>query len=291
MPDDLMDVTPEEAQYFESRGTADVPELPVADPAPEPEPEPAPEPKEETTDQSFVPLTALKQERLERQALAQQLLEREKSLAVLTSRLDTLQEVWQPKTPAPDYETDPIGAINHKLEQTAKGYEELQRAEQTRVAMDNERAKIEHVRSVGKTQADQFAEKTPDFYDAYNSLLVAKDAELQAMGYTDQAQRSAFVREYEVSIIGKAVSEGANAAERLYSLARSLGYAVKQPAGDAAKAKLDNIAAGQSAGKSLGAASGSAPPAKITLPDLGKMTDEEFEAYTSDPVKWRNINR
>lgn len=292
MSDDPMEPTVEEEQYFESRGAADIPVAPESDPVKiTPEPTAEPEVKEETPRQSFVPLAALQEERRERQMLAQQLAEREKNLATLTSRFDTLQEVWQPKTPVPKYEDDPIGSINHKLEQTAKGYEELQRAEHARIAADNERAYLEQLRTVGKTQADQFAEKSPDFYDAYNSLLLAKDAELQAIGYSDPVQRRAFVTEYEVSIINKAVKDGANAAERLYALSKSLGYAPKAPAGDAGKAKLDNIAAGQSAGKSLGSATGSAPAAKLSLADVAAMSDDEFAAYTSDPGKWRNINK
>ena len=285
--DDPTLLTPEEEQYFESRGAT---EMPVEEKIDAEEAKPV-EPVAEKPP-SLVPLATYLEERKERQALAQQVAEREKSLATLESRLNTLQEVWQPKTPVPNYDEDPIGAINYKLEETSKKYEDLQRAEQTRVQAEAARQQAEQLRTYGKAQADEFKTKQPDFYDAYNTIWAKKDAELQALGYSDPRQRNQFIAEYEVSIIQKAASEGANIAERLYELAKSIGYTPKQAEqaeGDGEK-KLQTIAAGQAASKSIGAAGGTAPPAKMTLAWLANLSDDEFEAYTSDPVKWRKLN-
>ena len=283
--DDVNELTPEEEKYFEARG-----EEPVVAPVETVEPvEPVERDQEK---QSFVPLAALKEERRERQALAASLAERERSLATLESRLNTLQEVWTPKPPPPpSYDEDPIGAINHKLDQNTRAYENLQRAEQQRAAADTAKYQTEQLRTYGKAHADEFAVKQPDFYDAYNSIWANKDAELRAMGYEDAATRHRFIAEYEVSIIQAAASQGANVAERMYNLAKSLGY--KQAANDKitdTEKKLDAIAAGQSASKSIGSGGGSAPPAKMTLAALSSMSDAEFEAYTSDSDKWRRIN-
>ena len=288
--DDVTELTAEEEKYFETRGEEPVEVVEAVETV---------EPVEKEPEKpSFVPVAALHEERRERQALAASLAERDRSLAALESRLNTLQEVWTPKAPPPpSYDEDPIGAINHKLEQTTKAYEELQRAEQSRSAADMAKQQTEQLRSYGKAQADEFREKQPDFYDAYNSIWANKDAELRAIGIGDPATRHRFIAEYEASIIQSAASQGVNVAERMYSLAKSLGYTAK-PADDKMtddkmteiEKKLDTIAAGQSASKSIGSGGGSAPPAKMTLAALSSMSDAEFEAYTSDSDKWRRIN-
>ena len=287
MPEnDVGDLTAEEERYFETRGEQPVESVEAVETVETVEPV-----GKEPEKQSFVPVAALHEERRERQALAASLAERERSLATLESRLNTLQEVWGPKPPAPpSYDDDPIGAINHKLEQNTRAYEELKRAEQGRTAAEIAKQQTEQLRSYGKAQAEEFKEKQPDFYDAYNSIWANKDAELRAIGIEDPATRHRFIAEYEASIIQSAASQGANVAERMYTLAKSLGYTPKQAEMAVLEKKLDTIAAGQSASKSIGSGGGSAPPAKMSLAALASMSDAEFEAYTSDSDKWRRIN-
>ena len=276
------DLTPEEEAYFETRGAEAPAEQPVVEPVAEPvAEEKRPEPR-------LVPLEALHEERRERQALAKQVQEREQAFTRLQTRLDTLEELRKPVVEPPTYEEDPLGAINHKLEETTKNYETLQRAEQARAEQTAREQQIAKLQSFGKAQADEYVKKVPDFYDAYNAMQSLKEAELRAMGYTDDGQIREWVLEYEFNMIQKAANEGANIADRLYTMAKALGYTPKQTA-DAEK-KLDAIAAGQQASKSLGGAGGAAPAAKLTLEALDKMSDDEFAKYTSDPDVWRKLN-
>lgn len=287
MSDDPTELSPEEEAYFDARGEAEMPET---EPAVEVEKEPEPVVEKEPEKPRLVPLEALHEERRERQALARQIQEREQEFARLQSRLDTLQEVFQPKEAPPKYEEDPIGALKHEIDQTARGYQELQRAEQQRAQQAQAIAHMEQLRAFGKAQADAYAEKQPDFWDAYQAMQGIKEAELRAIGYTSDAQIRQWITEYEASIIEKAAKDGVNPAERLYSMAKAYGYAPKQAAKDVAEKKLETIAAGQNASKSLGAAGGTAPPAKLTLEALKDMSDEEFERATSDMSAWRRLN-
>ena len=280
------DLTPEEEAYFETRGAEAPAEQPVVEPAVEPVAEPVAE--EKKPEPRLVPLEALHEERRERQALAKQVQEREQAFTRLQTRLDTLEELRKPVVQPPSYEEDPLGAINHKLEETTRNYETLQHAEQERAAHAAQGRQIAQLQSYAKATADEYAKKVPDFYDAYNAMQSLKEAELRAMGWDDVDEIKQWVLEYEFGMIQKAVKDGANVAERLYNMAKVLGYTPKQMA-DAEK-KLDAIAAGQQASKSLGGAGGAAPAAKLTLEALDKMSDDEFAKYTSDPDVWRKLN-
>ena len=281
------DLTPEEEAYFETRGAEPQKEASAEEPAVEPVAEQAVEEQVRKPDR-FVPLEALHEERRERQALAKQVQEREQAFTRLQTRLDTLEELRKPVVEPPRYEEDPLGAINHKLEETTKAYDQLQKAEQGRTEQAEKQRQIAQLQSFGKAQADEYAQKVPDFYDAYNAMQKLKEAELRAMGYTDDRQIREWVLEYEFNMIQKAANEGANVADRLYTMAKALGYTPKQMA--SAEKKLDAIAAGQQASKSLGGAGGTAPAAKLTLEALDKMSDDEFAKYTSDPDTWRKLN-
>lgn len=287
MSDDPTELSPEEEAYFEARGEAEMPEV---EPVVEVEKEPEPVAEKEPEKPKLIPVEVLQEERRERQALARQIQEREQEFIRVQTRLEALQEALNPKVEPPKYEEDPIGALKHEIDQTARGYQELQRAEQQRAQQAQAIAHMEQLRAFGKSQAEAYAEKQPDFWDAYTAMQVIKEAELRAIGHTDDAQIRQWINEYEASIIEKAAKDGVNPAERLYSMAKAYGYAPKQAVKDVAEKKLETIAAGQNASKSLGAAGGTAPPAKLTLEALKDMSDEEFERATSNIEAWRRLN-
>lgn len=291
MENDPTLLTPEEEAYFENRGVVEAQdEAPVEEAAEETVEDAAEEttPAKEPQAPRLVPLEALQEERRERQALARQVQEREQQFNKLQSRLDTLQEVLQPKAPPPNYDEDPIGAINHKLDETTKVYQDLQKAEQNRQAEASAIRQMEAIREYGKRHGDEYAAKQPDFWDAYTAVREAKANELRAMGYADEDQIRVWVNDYEIQMLQKAAQEKANPAERLYTMAKALGYTPKQIA--SAEKKLESVAAGQSVSKSLSSAGGSAPAAKMTLAALDKMSDEEFARATADPEVWRRLN-
>ncbi len=95
----------------------------------------------------------------------------------------------------------------------------------------------------------------------------------------------------EAQIVARAFQDGVNPAERIFALARRMGYAA--PAADAAEpskgeaaatpnpaeAKLEAIAKGQRATPAMGG--GGAKP-KMTLASIAGMSDEEFDALDWD---------
>lgn len=285
MIDDPTELSIEEEAYFDSRGEATPPEA-VEAVVEKPEPVVEKEPEKP----KLIPVEVLQEERRERQALARQIQEREQEFIRVQTRLEALQEALNPKAEPPRYDEDPIGALKHEIDQTSKGYRELQQAEQLRAQSAQAAAQIEQLRAFGKAQADAYTEKQPDFWDAYTAVQGIKEAELRAQGYTNDAQIRQWITEYEISVIDKAAREGANPAERLYAMAKAYGYAPKQAAQETAEKKLESIKAGQSASKSLSTAAGSSPPAKLTLDALKDMSDEEFERATSDMSAWRRLN-
>jgi hypothetical protein len=127
----------------------------------------------------------------------------------------------------------------------------------------------------------------PEFGQAYAHACADRDAELAELGYADPALRRQIVQAEETEIVGRALAEGVNPAERIYKLARRRGY---RGAGEVdARAKLESLARGQAAARSL-SGMGGATPMPPRLEDIANMSDEEF-AKATEGVDWRRLLR
>jgi len=248
----------------------------------------------------LVPIKALHEERDARKALADQLRERDDRFARLEGRLQELgQRFGQPQQQEqqrpPSVEEDPVGAIK-RVDDTVRSLAERQQAEH------QER---EFVTAYGNA-ARQFAATQTDFPGAYQHLMAARDGELQAIGFTNPAQRAAIIANEERSIALRAFSENVNPAERIYALAKARGYAA--PAAEAAASaspspapaatavntsersaseKVAQTQRAQEAARSLSGGGGSASSGGLSLDALADMSDEEFGQI--DDATWERL--
>lgn len=226
-----------------------------------------------------------KQEQEARKALEVKLSEREQAFARADERLKLLSEAMSPRqeqqqeAAPPDPETDPIGAIRWLRDQVAAAQ---QRTTEVAKVTEADRAD-QHMAQSYRADAMRFAQNQKDFGDAYGFLLNGRDAELQAFGIGDAAERMRIIHDEEKGLVARALKDRASPAERVYALAKARGYAVKEekPADEKKPAvveQIENIARGQSAAKSLSAAGGS-PSEVLTAEALANMSEDEFAAY------------
>jgi hypothetical protein len=144
----------------------------------------------------------------------------------------------------------------------------------------------------------QFAERTPDYYDAAKALADSRLAEL-AVFYPDgnpqveQLARqngmssAAELRQYmlkqdTLSIAAQARQVGADPAQYIYALAKGRGFSgpSQQPAAPTAQTKLDVVKAGQKAAGSLSTGASTSKDAS-GFPSQAELAD----MYITDPEK------
>ena len=283
MTEELVPQTAEEQAYFDNKG--DVPaekpaEAPVEAEQPAEQPaEPEEQPQPRNPDGKFnqegrlVPLGALQEERQKRQR------EREERLK-LEGRLQLLERMAnEPRAPEPAKELDPLA----KLDESHRFVTEQRQREQ------QETAKRDLVNFYA-SDAAEFASTTPDFNDAYAYVSEHRMRELQLMGWSPQ-QAQEILQANELAIAQQARASGKSPAQIVYEMAKHRGYAGKKPEPEPAKVaaadKLETVASGQRAAKSLSQASGGTPRAS-SLQALLDMDDDEFDKATSGK-KWSDI--
>lgn len=267
----------------------------------------------------MVPLGALHEERTRRQDL-------QKEVERLNTRFDTILAKLgtapaaapaagaEPKAPAEpiDPEKDPLGAMRQMATELAELRSFRQQAE-------NGGQQANMVQAlVGEAQAHEtnFAKDNPDYGAASGHLLSSRVQELTAFGL-NPVEINARINAERIAIIQLAKERGKNPAEIVYNLAKLRGYTKAAPAaggaganngaggaagaspaagaagggapaGETEAARLERIAAGQRAGRSLGQPSGGGAP-KPTAKAVSEMTDAQFAAWVAkaDPAALR----
>lgn len=233
-----------------------------------------------------VPHAALHEERERRKATEAENARLREERARFDERLKVIQELNKPKPEEPDLgpdpESDPVGAIKWMREQQARLSEQGRRGAAQQEEAQREQAMRAHLVDAYRADANQFRQQNPDFGDAYQHLLTTRQAELAAIGYTP-AEINEAIHADELAIAHRALSNGRSAAEVVYNLAKQRGYAKKaaaDPNEDASK-RIEKIAEGQERGKSLAQAGGTAAGTEMTAERLLKMSNAEFEDWTS----------
>lgn len=202
----------------------------------------------------------------------------------------------------PNPEEDPFGYMRHLETEIAR----LNSAQQDVQTQTQEQQQANYVKDAFRRDAQAFSQETPDFLDAYQHLLKARDAELQALGKVNPQERATIMAREELSIVQQCFAQQRSPAQVMYELARGRGYvfndqqqadeaaaaevaaaekaAAEQAAAGASQqeqqkpsavARIEAIKKGQGASKSLGTASGgnSAP---LTAEALADMPEAEF---------------
>lgn len=251
--------------------------------------EPEPNGAETTEPSHQVPLAALRDERVKRQALQARLDETVGKMGRMEEMFSRLQADAAPKEPAvPTYEEDAGG---HLLGSVASLTKRLEKYESKSEQSD------QHDQMVGQQQAllnqydaatAAFSNRQPDFQEAKAFLVKAIDADLEARGYEDPAERRQLMLYEEGQIVGRMLRQGRDPAEQIFNYAKSRGYtAAGQPKADSEEDKLARLKAGQSASTSLAGPGGRAET-QVTLERLAELADSDPKEFDK---QWEKARR
>lgn len=254
--------------FFEAGGEVETPEV---TPEVEAKSEPAVEaPKDEPKQEKVVPYGALHEERMKRKELQEKVTKMEQTFQQFQERLK------QPEPQIPAFEEDPLSHLKAQQEQFEawKRQQDQMTVQQQAYAKQQEEAN--KVISQYRALANEYKSQTPDFDAAYTHLRQSRYDEYVAAGYPPE-QAQSFVIEDEFQIAAKAIQDGVNPGERLYALAKVRGYQrpVDKPAEPNAAEKMEALARGQAAAKSL--SGGGTGKAELSLEALAEMSGDEFD--------------
>lgn len=282
-------LSPEEIKFFETGELQ-----PGMTPASPPEP-PTPEvqaaqtqqtsPAPPAADPSTPPAVTVEAIEILRQSLE----EAQRRAGHLEARLEQLNskppEV--PDPPAPDPNTDPLGAMMHQLATVNKTVAQLQAQLVQQQQQSQQLTEFQRFQQQVHTLRNEFVKTTPDFDAAYAHVRDARVADLKMLGYTeDKIQRQLF--EEEATLAQNAIKQGRNPAQVVYEMAKRHGYTAKP--GTAAPTPPDNklasIQQAQAAAKSLP----STPQLEeITLDGLKAASDSDLNKLVTDDKLWSKI--
>jgi DNA repair exonuclease SbcCD ATPase subunit len=290
---------------------------PPADTQTSPSPEPEKKKDSEPDLKNWVPLPTYLEEKKERQRLEKIQQELNERQTRAEERLRILAEKFTaPPAPAPDKTQDPVGYLEHEIAQTKAPLQNLQQKLEQYEQQQQQQAQLEQIRNYVVTAEQDFAAKTPDYWDAMNHIRQARFAQYRLAGLNEQQQAQALAQD-TYAWTRSLLQSGKNPAEATYELARAYGYSgsasgpaastaaaqgSQEPAGGAvqprnsdgtfakpqnpkvekAKETLKTVERGQQAAKSLGDSPGGSASTEIPdLSELASMSDEEFDRLTS----------
>lgn len=226
---------------------------------------------------------AMKEERQKRQELQRTLEENRQKIRAMEETFNRFQqslqekyqqeqrERWQQQIPSA--EEDPVGHLtatqNIMMSYILDQHQKNQQQQQHR----QESAQLNRMVYDYKTEAAQYARKTPDFNNAYEFFVQKKQEEYQERGYTPEEAHEMLIED-EIDIVARAKSQGQNPAERVYNVARKYGY---QPQ----RSSLDRVEKGMKSNRSLGSVSNEGRTGTMTLEQLASMdtNDPRFDKY------------
>lgn len=226
---------------------------------------------------------AMKEERQKRQELQRTLEENRQKIRSMEETFNRFQqsiheqyqaqqrERWQQQIPSA--EEDPVGHLtatqNIMMSYILDQHQKNQQSQQ----VQQERAQLNRMVYDYKTEAAQFAKKTPDFNNAYEFFVNKKQEEYQALGYTPEEAHEMLIDD-EIDIVARAKNQGQNPAERIYNWARKSGF---QPQ----RSSLDRVEKGMKSNRSLGSVSNEGRTGTMTLEQLASMdaNDPRFDKY------------
>src|SRR5690606_38591043 len=138
----------------------------------------------------------------------------------------------------------------------------------------------QRIAAAARADAQRFVQERPDFQDAYRYLYETRAAEYRALGYPEQHIRFAMEQE-ELQTAAMALQGNRSPAEIFYQLALARGYRPKEGGadpngGNPAAAKLERVASGQKANRSLSSAGGGAADGSLSIEALLKMDEDEY---------------
>ena len=273
------------------------PTEPVAAPEPEPAapgPEPTPEPGEPGPEPAAepaqtVPLSALMDERRQRQVAEEQLAGLGARLANLEGGVAGIADKLAPAPPS--REEDPLAWFGTEQGKLIKRVGEVGTSVQALQGQLQGQAVQQQV----ATMESQFEQGQPAYKDALQHLFGGIDKQLVALGVPDR-ERMANLSQYAGWITQRALQAGTNPAAAVYAMAEASGFApvaAAAPDGEStapagtAEDKLATVARGVKASKTLASTGGNAPkPASVA--GLDDLDDADFDK-TTEGANWKKL--
>lgn len=266
----------------ELRGPAE-PEAPEPT-APEPQDaEAAPEAQRRN---DTVPLAVLMEER-KRAREAQAEVARLRELTEVGNR--RLQEFMDRVTPKPQEaappprDVDPVGYFDHETSRMKQELDGLKAWKQAQEQQAQHGAQEGQFLTQYRMDAALFAEKAPDFPQAYQHVTDSLMQERLDAGWT-RAEALADLQEYERKVAMKAFTDGRSPAETIYKLAKARGFnGGTKPAPQPAE-RIEAMQRGQTATRSVSGGARGPGYEGLTFEQLAKMSQEEFNSVPEATV-------
>lgn len=288
-------LTAEDLAQFDTERNAALNQEP--EPASKPEPEDTPEPDaeepaaEDTPEDQrrrSVPHQAFHEERKLRQDAEARAQEDRRRAQTLEERMNLLlqrmtpqeQPAQQQEIPIPELEKDPIGHIQARMEQELRKRDQVLAA--VVQAVTGQTQQTQHQQAVNQlvsraaSAEREFAAKTPDYQQAYEFVLDGRKRELQAAGWSDEAEINNYISREAMQLANHAFQVGRNPSELLYEMAKIRGYRASAQA--PAAAQIDTIARGQNQARGINRIAGQGQGA-INAATVANMSDEEFAKW------------
>jgi vacuolar-type H+-ATPase subunit I/STV1 len=288
-----IEMTPDETKQFEAMQADAPPQAPPQEPQAETGTQAQTPPQEAKPPERTYPEAAYRREQAQRREAEKKARELELMQAKLQARFEVLEKLarGEQEQKVPEFNQDPATHLKHGVDAASQKLAEIERRQKEEDARrEQETAEREFLRSY-HAEVSAYTKQATDFMEAYNFVHNHRDKVLELMGIADPAEREHIRQQEERFLVNAARRAGHSAPERLYEYAKSLGYkkadeAKRDPeTGQFLSKKLETIAKGQEAGKSL--AAGDPPKGKITLEDLANLSEEEFAAL--DQKTWRKL--
>lgn len=278
--------TPPEPQEGEKpeEGTPEPPEVPEGEAA------------TEGQQQKVVPLPALQEARAEIKALREKavLAERlkeefERFRADYYQRQQQLPQQQQQEMPKiPDFNEDPIGHLQARLELQQNALKQMIGAEVQRQQQGQTQEQVVQFGGQVMMEVDEFKKTVPDYMDAYNYVRDLRMKELQALGVTNPIEVQRHIDNSSANLIYAAKQNGINPGQALYNLAKSYGYQTK-PAVNAGDLNTVQQGISQASG-SIGKGGGT-PSADPTFDALLNANNPDDFSKMWNKIFSKQINR
>lgn len=282
----MNELTDEEQKFFETGGEAEI--------TPEVKDESTTEVKadaettetkeEEKKPEKTVPYGALHEERMLRkqaQEQAKELAEQVKKFAPLADQLKEWREAQRKQQEQAEQEEDPLAFT---AKQVGEVRQRLDQFEQNQQHMTQQQRDEQQFLTTVHSQVTEFVEQQPDYPQALQYFVNQRNKEYELLGYTDPTQRRQLVDEEAMNIAKHALTLGKNPAQAVWDMATARGFSPVKPESKETETKLEKIAKGQQAAKTV-SSSGTAPDAELSLTDIERMDDDEFDKLWAEMEK------
>lgn len=188
-------------------------------------------------------------------------------------------------TPAPDPEADPLGYINHQMKQLQDQIKELTTGQKDAQKLTEQQTQHQQFIGTVNAQIKAFETANPDYQEAYRHMIQMRTQDYLDSGMTATEAKAA-VGQDELAIAARAVQQGKNPAEIVYSMAKRYGYQKAAPTPTPAEGtnKLETIKKGIDASKTVERGD---QPVEQTLDNLENMSDEDMQKMVEND--WEKI--